>query len=385
VAIVERIRAFAPELVALRRDIHAHPELGFEERRTSDLVATALESFGCKVERGLAETGVIGVLKCGSSQRSVGLRADLDALPMQEANQFAHRSRHEGRMHACGHDGHTAMLLGAARYLAETRNFDGTVHFIFQPAEEGLGGAARMVAEGLFEKFPCDAVFGMHNHPGMAVGKFAFGAMAGAAGFEIAVKGVGSHGAQPERGVDPILVASHIVTALQSIVARNVAPLDAAVISVAQIEAGHAFNVIPDSATMRGTARAFSDRTMSLLQANMRRVVENVAAGLGASAEIAFGVKALPLVSDPAQRRFAGDVLAGLVGEENIVRDGFAIMASEDFAFMLRARPGAFIQIGNGEGEGGCDVHNPNYDFNDAILPLGASAWVRLVEAKLAT
>jgi len=383
---IARIQSFASDLTRIRRDIHAHPELGFEERRTADLVAERLASFGIAVDRGLAGTGVVGTLTCGASPRSVGLRADLDALPLQERNGFAHRSRHEGKMHACGHDGHTTMLLGAARYLAETRNFDGTVHFIFQPAEEAMGGAERMVKEGLFARFPCESVFGMHNVPGMRAGTFAVRrgpTMAGGAVFEIAVQGVGGHGALPHAAIDPVLVASHIAVALQSIVARNVSPLDSAVISVTQIEGGHAFNVIPESARMRGTARAFQDRTMEMLERNMRRIAENVAAGFGASATLDFRAMFRPLVNDVREAQFAADVAAALVGEENVNREGLMIMASEDFPEMLRDRPGAFINIGNGEGEGSCEVHNPGYDFNDAILPVGASLWARLVEAKL--
>jgi len=382
-AIIDRIQAFAPELTSIRRDIHAHPELAFNEQRTSDLVAARLEAWGVEVHRGIAGTGIVGRLTKGKSPRTIGLRADLDALPILEANKFAHRSTHEGRMHACGHDGHTTMLLGAARYLAETRNFDGTVHFIFQPAEESMGGARRMVEEGLFEKFPCDAIFGMHNHPGLGIGNFAIATMAGAAFFDIHVAGRGAHGAQPERSIDPLLAASHIVTALQSIVARNVAPMDSAVVSITQFHAGDAFNVVPAAATLRGTARAFTDETMAMVQANMVRIVGNVAAALGASAAVDFHSMLPPLLNDPAEAKFATEVMAAAFGEENVRREGIRVMPSEDFTFMLRARPGAFIVTGNGDGEGGCEVHNPNYDFNDAALPFGASLWARLVEAKL--
>jgi amidohydrolase len=386
-AVIERITQYRNSLVDWRHDIHAHPELGFQETRTADLVAEKLAAFGCEVHRGIGKTGVVGRLKVGTSARSVGLRADLDALPIHETNQFAYRSRHEGRMHACGHDGHTTMLLGAAKYLAETRQFDGTVNFIFQPAEEGLGGGDAMVKDGLFQRFPCDAIFGMHNRPGLAVGKFAIrsGAMmAGGAYFDIAIHGKGAHGARPESGVDPVIVASHITTALQTIVARNVRPIDTAVVSVTQIHAGDAYNVIPQDAVIRGTARAFSNETLALIETNMRRIATNVAAGFGASATVDFRVVFLPLVNDMAETAFIADTAATLVGDENVNRNNNLVMASEDFSFMLEARPGAYIQIGNGEGIGGCEVHNPGYDFNDAILPLGASLYARLAERKLA-
>src|SRR5712691_5044052 len=359
--ILDRVRAFHDELTAFRRDIHAHPELGFEEQRTSDLVADRLAGFGIEVHRGLGKTGIVGRLRVGNSPRTIGLRADMDCLPILEANTFAHRSTHQGRMHACGHDGHTTMLLGAARVLAQTRDFDGTVHFIFQPAEEGLGGAEAMIKDGLFDEFPCDVIFGMHNRPRLAVGKFQIrtgGMMAGGAFFDIAIKGTGAHGARPEAGIDPVLVGSHITTALQSIVARNVRPQDTVVVSVTQIHAGDAYNVIPERAVLRGTVRCFSRAAMSLVEDRMRQIAEGVAAGFDAAAE--------------------------LVGEDNVNRQGPLVMASEDFSYMLERVPGAYIQIGNGDGEGGCEVHNPGYDFNDAALPYGAALFVRLVERRLA-
>jgi hippurate hydrolase len=383
--IIERIGAFHHDLTAWRRDIHAHPEVGFEERRTADLVADKLAEFGCEVHRGIGKTGVVGTLRVGNGRRSVGLRADMDALPIHEANDFDHRSRHDGRMHACGHDGHTTMLLGAARYLAETRNFDGCVHFFFQPAEEGLGGAEAMVGDGLFERFPADAVFGMHNRPGLAVGKFSLRPgpmMAGGAVFDLAVTGRGAHGARPEDGVDPMVTAAHITTALQTIVARNADPRETAVLSVTQIHGGDAFNVIPDAAVLRGTARAFSEDMMRLIEDRMRQIAEGVAQGLGASAELDFRMIFPPLVNHQAEYEFAADVAAELVGEENVDRDGPLIMASEDFSYMLNARPGAYLNIGNGEG--GSAVHNPGYDFNDAALPFGASFFALLVETRLA-
>ena len=385
--VIDAIQKFAPDLTAFRRDIHAHPELGYQEQRTADRVAQALESYGVTVHRGLAKTGVVGTLRRGASPKSLGLRAELDALPLAELNRFAHRSVHDGRMHACGHDGHATMLLGAARHLALSGNFDGTVHFIFQPAEEGGGGGDVMVKEGLFDRFPCDAVFGMHNLPGLAAGKFSIRPgpmMAGAAFFDVTVEGVGGHGAMPESAVDPVVVASHIVTALQSIVARNVRPFDPAVISVTQIHAGDAYNVIPAGAVMRGTARGFTPETMRLMGERIARIAADVASGFGAKATTDYRIIFPPLVNHEAETRFIADVAAALVGEDNILRNGRQLMASEDFSFMLNARPGAFLYIGNGEGEGSCEVHNPNYDFNDAVLPLGASLWARLVETWLA-
>jgi hippurate hydrolase len=385
--LIPRLREYHDELVVWRRDIHAHPELGFDEERTAGLVAERLAGFGIEVHQGIGKTGVVGVLRAGNLPRSIGLRADMDALPILEANGFAHRSRHDGRMHACGHDGHTTMLLGAARYLAETRRFDGTVNFIFQPAEEGLGGAEAMIADGLFERFPCDTVFGMHNRPGLAVGKFAIRSgpmMAGGAFFDITVAGRGAHGARPESGIDPVLVAAHIATALQSIVARNVKPTDTAVLSVTQIHGGDAYNVIPAQAVMRGTARAFSQDTMTLLQQNMARIAEGVAAGFGATAAVAFRRSFAPVVNNETEAAFIADTAAELVGEDNVNRNTSLVMGSEDFSFMLERRPGAYIQIGNGDGEGACEIHNPAYDFNDAILPLGASLFARLAERKLA-
>jgi amidohydrolase len=385
--LIARIVEFHEELTHWRRDIHAHPELGFEEQRTSDLVAERLRAFGCEVHRGIGRTGLVGRLRVGTGPRTIGLRADMDALPIEEANGFDYRSRNTGRMHACGHDGHTTMLLGAARYLAETRRFDGTVNFIFQPAEEGLGGGEAMVKDGLFERFPCDAVFGMHNRPGLAVGKFAIRPgpmMAGGAFFDIAVVGRGAHGARPESGVDPVVVAAHITTALQTVVARNVRPTDTAVLSVTQIHAGDAYNVIPERAAIRGTVRAFSTETMELIRSRMERIAAGVAEGLGARAALDFRYPFLPLVNDASETDFIADAAAALVGAENVDRHGHPVMASEDFSFMLSRCPGAYIQIGNGAGVGGCEVHNPGYDFNDEILPLGASLFATLVERRLA-
>ena len=385
-SILDHIRQFHAELTAWRRDFHAHPELGFEEQRTSGLVAQRLADFGCEVHRGLGKTGVVGTLRIGNGARAIGLRADMDALPMQEANGFAHRSRHDGRMHGCGHDGHTTMLLGAARYLAETRNFDGTVHFIFQPAEEGLGGADAMIRDGLFKQFPCDTIFAMHNRPGLPIGEYAIRPgpmMAGGAFFDITIRGKGAHGARPESSVDPVLTACHIATALQSVVARNVAPMDTAVLSVTQINGGSAYNVIPPDAVLRGTARAFRPETMRLIEANMRRIAEGIAAGFGATAEVDFRFLFQPVVNDEAETGFIADTAASLVGDGKVERNRSAVMGSEDFAAMLQIVPGAYIHVGNGVGEGGCEVHNPAYDFNDAALPYGAGLLAGLVERKL--
>jgi amidohydrolase len=386
-AVIEAIVRLQEEMTRWRRDIHAHPELGFEENRTSDLVAEKLRDFGLEVHRGIGKTGVVGVLRAGSAERSVGLRADMDALPIHEANTFAHRSTNDGRTHACGHDGHTTMLLGAAKYLAETRNFDGVVNFIFQPAEEGIGGARAMIADGLFEKFPCEVVFGIHNRPGLALGKFAVRAgpmMAGGGFFDIRVTGKGSHGARPETGVDPVLVAAHIVIAVQSIVSRNVRPIDAAVLSVTKINGGNAYNVIPQTAQLSGTVRAFTREVMSLIENGMRRVVKGTAEAFGATAEVDFRVIFAPTVNDAAQADFVAGVCAEVVGEDNVNRNPSLIVASEDFSFMLEKVPGAYFNIGNGAGEDACEVHNPDYDFNDGALALGASVFARIVEKRLA-
>ena len=386
-AIIGRIAEFHKQLALWRHDIHAHPELGFQEVRTADFVAQRLDEFGIEVFRGIGKTGVVGRLRAGNAPRTIGLRADMDALPIEEATSLPYRSQHQGRMHACGHDGHTTMLLGAARYLAETRNFDGTVHLIFQPAEEGLGGGAAMIADGLFDRFPCDAIFGMHNWPGLGVGKFQLrtGPMwAGAARFDITVDGRGAHGARPQSGIDPVITASHIAIALQTIVSRNVRAVEAAVLSLTQLHAGEAYNVIPQRAVIRGTARSFSRETMTLLEHNMRRIAASVADALGATAALDFRTSYPPLVNDAAEAAFVADVAAELVGEKNIDRDGELAMVSEDFSLMLEQRPGAYIQIGNSDAPGARGLHHPGYDFNDAILPLGASLFARLAEQKLA-
>jgi amidohydrolase len=383
---IEPIARLQEEMTRWRRDIHAHPELGFEETRTSDIVARKLDAFGLEVHRGIGKTGVVGVLRAGSAERAIGLRADMDALPIVEANTFEHRSTHDGRMHACGHDGHTTMLLGAAKYLAESLSFDGIVNFIFQPAEEGIGGARAMIADGLFERFPCDAVFGMHNRPGLSLGKFAVRAgpmMAGGAFFDIRVTGKGAHGARPEAGVDSVLVASHIAIALQSIVSRNVRPLDAAVLSVTKIHGGDAYNVIPQTAQLSGTVRAFTREVLAAIETHMRRVAKGTADAFGATADVDFRVIFAPTVNDADEADFVAEVCAEVVGKENVNRNPNLIVASEDFSFMLEQVPGCYFNIGNGAGEGACEVHNPGYDFNDAALALGASAFARIVEKRL--
>ncbi|GAC1563547.1 MAG: M20 aminoacylase family protein [Beijerinckiaceae bacterium] len=384
---LDAIRAFHDEMTAWRRDFHAHPEIGFQEERTSASVAAKLAEFGCEVHQGVGKTGVVGVLRAGNAPHSIGLRADMDALPIFEANDLPYRSRHDGRMHACGHDGHTTMLLGAAKYLAATRNFDGTVHFIFQPAEEGLGGAKAMLEDALFERFPCDFVYGMHNMPGRPVGTFAIRPgtmMAAGAFFDITIEGQGSHGARPEDGTDPVIVAAQMTMAIQSIVARNVEPIEPAVVSVTQIHAGAAYNVVPDNAVMRGTARAFSRDVMALIETNMQRIVENTAAAFGARARLDFRELFAPLVNDAEETRIFADVAAALVGEDNVERRRTRVLGSEDFSFMLEARPGAYINIGNGsKGSHAAPLHNPHYDFNDAALPFGAGLLAALVEHKL--
>jgi len=381
------IAAFASDLTSWRRDIHAHPELGFEEERTSAIVASKLKEFGCEVTTGIGKTGVVGTIRVGNNPRAVGLRADMDALPMDETNTFDHASKHKGRMHACGHDGHTIMLLGAARHLAATRNFDGTVHFIFQPAEEGRGGAEAMVKDGLFEKFPCEVVFGMHNRPKLDVGRFQIRSgpmMAGGGLFDIHIKGKGAHGARPESGIDPVVIGGHIITALQTVISRTLAPIDSGVISITQMHAGDAYNVIPETAVLRGTVRAFRKEVMATIKEKIERIASGIAHTFGGEAKADVRIVFPPLVNNPDEAKWIGDVAASIVGEENINREGAYVMASEDFSYMLEKVPGAFILIGNGGGEGGCEVHNPGYDFNDDALPLGATLWSRVVETRLA-
>ena len=393
--LIDRIVQFRAEIQAIRRDIHAHPELAYAEHRTSHKVAELLASWGIEVHRGLGGTGVVGVLRNGAGRRSIGLRADMDALPIAEANAFDHASKHAGRMHACGHDGHTAMLLAAAKYLAETRPFDGTVNFVFQPAEEGGAGAQRMIDDGLFDRFPCDAVFGMHNWPNLKVGEFGLTAgpmMASSNEFAISVRGRGAHAAMPHLGVDPVFVAVQIVNGLQAIITRVKKPIESAVLSVTMIQAGEATNVIPETARIAGTVRTFSDAVTAQVEEQMKRIVAMTAAAHGAEADVEFRWNYPPTVNHAAETEFAATVMDDIVGAANVVRGIEPTMGSEDFAFMLKARPGAYVFIGNGEGShrsaghglGPCMLHNPSYDFNDELIPLGATFWVRLVEKFLA-
>ncbi|HVC58861.1 MAG TPA: M20 aminoacylase family protein [Acetobacteraceae bacterium] len=380
---IGRARRYHDELTEIRRDIHAHPELGLQEHRTAERVANKLAEWGVEVHRGVGKTGVVGVLRNGDGP-AIGLRADMDALAMDEETNLPYSSRNPGRMHACGHDGHTTMLLGAAKYLADTRNFQGTVNFIFQPGEEGAGGALAMLEDKLFERFPCQTIFGMHNRPGMPVGRFAITsglAMAGAAVFDIAITGKGGHSARPEDAIDPVLVACHLGTALQSIVSRNVPPQDVAVLSVTRIQGGDAYNVIPQTATMAGTVRAFKNETMQLVEANMKRLAGNVAAGFGAEAKVDFRVIFVPLVNHADHTREFADAASGLVGEAKVDRNKPPANASEDFSYMLEKVPGAYINLGNGEDS--APVHNPAYNFNDAAIPYGVALFASIVERKL--
>jgi amidohydrolase len=380
-AAFEKAQSYHAELTEIRRDIHANPELGLETHRTADVVAELLQSWGIEVHRMVDGAGVVGVLRSGNGPKSVGLRADMDALPIIEATGAAYQSGNAGVMHACGHDGHTTMLLGAARYLAETRNFAGTVNFIFQPGEEGMGGALAMLNEGLFEKFPCDEIFGMHNRPGAPVGHFAITpgtGMTGGGFFDITVKGSGSHGARPNAGVDPVIAACHIGTALQTIVSRDLVPGDLGVLSVTQIKSGDAYNVIPERAVMSGTVRAMKRETLDLIEAGMRRVAQGVASGLGAQVDVDYRLLFVPLINAPDAMVAMADTAAELVGETNVDRDKPPAPASEDFSFMLEKVPGAFIFAGNGKDS--APVHNDRYDFNDEGIPYGTTLWSRLVE-----
>ncbi len=392
--ILDSIVAQAAGIAAVRRDIHAHPELCFEELRTADLIAAKLTEWGIPVHRGLGKTGVVGIVKGGSSPRAIGLRADMDALPMQEFNTFAHASRHPGKMHACGHDGHVAMLLAAAQHLARHRDFDGTVYLIFQPAEEGGGGAREMVNDGLFEQFPMQAVFGMHNWPGMPVGTMAVSpgpVMASTSEFKITVRGKGGHAALPHTGIDPVLIACQMVQGFQTIVTRNKKPVDAGVISVTMIHAGEATNVIPDSCELQGTVRTFTTEVLDLIERRMSEISHGVAAAFGAECSFEFVRNYPPTINHPAEAEFARSVMVDLVGADKVLPQE-PTMGAEDFAYMLQAKPGAYFFIANGDGThremghggGPCMLHNPSYDFNDDLIPLGGSLWVRLVQKWLA-
>ncbi|MHB9836206.1 M20 aminoacylase family protein [Paraburkholderia terrae] len=388
---IAEIQAFSEEMTAVRRDIHAHPELGYNVNRTADLVASKLEEWGLPVVRGVGKTGLVASLKRGNSTRAIGLRADMDALPMQEANVFAHRSTVQGAMHACGHDGHTTMLLGAARYLAKSGDFDGSVHFIFQPAEEEGAGAQAMIDDGLFERFPVDAVFGVHNWPGIPEGHFGVRSgpiMASTSLFRVTVTGAGCHGAMPHLGADPVFAVAQIVCALQSILTRNKNPVDAAALSVTQIHAGEAQNVVPTDAWLGGTVRTFSEATLDLIESRMRAIVSSIALGLGCRSEIEFSRNYPPTINDPEQTALAVEVMREVVGDQAVDAAIQPTMAAEDFSFMLRAKPGCYAFIGNGcgdhrivgHGAGPCLLHNASYDFNDRLLPVGSTYFVRLVE-----
>lgn len=383
---VEDLMPAAGGLREIRHHIHHHPELAYEEHDTAALVADKLEQWGWQVTRGVGKTGVVGTLRVGDGARSIGIRADMDALPIVEATGLPYASGTHGKMHACGHDGHTAMLLAAAKHLARERRFSGTLNLIFQPAEEGLGGAKKMLDEGLFEQFPCDAIFAMHNMPGFPTGKFGFlpgSFMASSDTVVIDVQGRGGHGAVPHRAIDPVVVCAQIVLALQTIVSRNVSPLDMAIITVGAIHAGEAPNVIPDRAQMRLSVRALKPDVRDLLETRIKEVVHAQAAVFGASATIDYQRRYPVLVNDAEMTAFARGVAREWVGEANLIDGMVPLTGSEDFAFLLEKRPGCYLIIGNGDGEGGCMVHNPGYDFNDAALPTGASYWVKLAEAFL--
>ncbi len=389
--IIDSIMTQAAGMAAIRRDLHAHPELCFEETRTADLVAQKLTEWGIPMHRGLGRTGVVGIVKSGSSARAIGLRADMDALPMQEFNTFSHASQQPGKMHACGHDGHTAMLLAAAQHLAQHRHFDGTVYLIFQPAEEGGGGAREMIKDGLFDKFPMDAVFGLHNWPGGELGKFAASAgpvMASSNEFRITIRGKGGHAAMPHTGLDPVPVACQLVQAFQTIISRNKKPVDAGVISVTMIHAGEATNVIPDSCELRGTVRTFALDVLDLIEQRMRQIAEHTCAAFDMTCAFEFVRNYPPTINHAKETELARQVMASIVGAEQVLAQE-PTMGAEDFSYMLQAVPGCYSFIMNGDGDhrdighggGPCTLHNPSYDFNDALLPLGATYWVRLAEA----
>ncbi|MCB1887900.1 MAG: amidohydrolase [Rhodocyclaceae bacterium] len=370
-------------LTTFRRDIHAHPELAFEEHRTAERVAARLEALGIETHRGIGRTGVVGVIRKGKGSRSIGLRADMDALPITERNSFPHHSRHAGRMHACGHDGHTTMLLGAAEVLARQADFDGTVHLIFQPAEEGDGGGREMIEDGLFERFPMDAVFGMHNWPGLPAGHFAVHAgpvMASADHFEVEIRGHGAHAAMPHLGIDPVAAGAALVQALQTIASRTIDPVDPVVISVTQFHAGEANNVIPDRALLGGTVRAFRPEVQDKVEQAMQRICAGIGASFGANVNFQYHRGYPPTINTAAEAANCAEVARAVAGAAAVRTDMKPSMGAEDFSFFLLQRPGAYVWIGNGPGEGGCTLHNPHYDFNDEIIPAGVAYWARLVE-----
>jgi len=386
-SVLPAIRALHPELTAWRQDFHRHPELGYQEVRTAALVAERLESFGLEVHTGIGRTGVVGVLRgAREGARTIALRADMDALPMYEENTFAHASSKPGVFHGCGHDGHTTMLLGAARHLAAHPDFAGTVVFVFQPAEEGLAGGKAMLDDGLFERFPCDEVYGLHNWPGEPLGVAVTRAgpmMAASDLFDIEVTGLGGHAAMPHRTVDPIVVAAHIVTALQTLVSRSVDPVDAAVVSVTAIEAGSTYNVIPRSARLKGTARTFVPATRDLVEAGITRIAQQVAAAFEATAEVRYRRNYPPTVNSVRETAFAHEAAEAVLGADHVFGDRPPCMGGEDFAFLLEQRPGSYIWLGQGDGIGTPNVHHPRYDFNDELLPIGVGYWAALVAARL--
>jgi len=387
---LEMLRLYQAELVHIRRDIHAHPELGFEETRTAQLVADKLAAWGIEAHRGIAKTGIVGVIRGRrEGARAIGLRADMDCLPLEEVGDVPHRSRHPGRMHACGHDGHTTMLLGAARYLAQTRNFAGTVNVIFQPAEESGGGGRAMVEEGLFERFPCDAVYAIHNWPGLAPGKIAVRpgpVMAATDEIKIRVHGRGGHGAMPHLAADPVVMAAHVITALQTVASRNVSPVDAVVVSVCSLQSSTlgATNIIPASVELVGTVRSFTAETRALAERRVKEIAGSVAQGLGGRVEIEYRHGYPATVNAAREARFAAEVGETVFGAGNVVTDHEPTMGGEDFAYMLQARPGAYVFLGQGGAQGGCLLHNPAYDFNDEVIPLGAGYLAALAESALA-
>lgn len=381
--IQNHIKQFLPEMIAVRHDLHAHPELAYEEKRTSGIVAGLLEKWGYEVTRGVGKTGVVATLRVGNSKKTIGIRADMDALPIHEQTNLAYASKTEGVMHACGHDGHTTILLTTARYLAETKNFNGTVYLVFQPAEEDLGGAKAMIDDGLFERFPCDAVYGLHNWPGLPVGTFCFisgPAMASVDTVYITIKGRGGHGAVPDRAVDPIVAASSVVMALQTIVSRNISPFQTAVVTVGLFQGGSASNIIPDSVRLELTVRAFSQEVRTLLEEHICTLVRAQAASYGARAEIVYEHGYPVLVNHKAETAFVQKVAENLVGKKRVIGNTPPKTPSEDFAFMLEKRPGSYLFLGNGDS---LELHNPNYVFNDEIISVGAGLWGALVESYL--
>jgi len=392
--IPDSISAIVGPIRAIRRDIHAHPELKFEENRTAEIVSSALRGFGIdEIHTGLGKTGVVGILRGRPGSKMLGLRADMDALPMTELNAFEHKSQYAGKMHACGHDGHTATLLAAAKVMSADRDFAGSVAFIFQPAEEGGGGARAMIADGLFDRFPCDAIFAIHNWPGLRVGEFGLnpGAMMASSNeFEITVCGKGAHAAMPHLGVDPVLIASHLIQAFQSLVSRETKPIDATVVSVTQINAGEATNVIPDTCVMKGTVRTFSAQALDTIEQGMARICNQLPLAFNAHADFSFLRNYPPTINHAKEAMLAADVAAEIVGESMVQRHVEPTMGAEDFAYMLQEKPGAYIFLGNGDtsgphrtaghGLGPCTLHNPSYDFNDDLIPIGATLWQLLAK-----